>query len=60
MPLPKNAPQPDPDEEEVFNLFGITEEDEQRAVRASAAARVLASRKLAKKEPEPPKKRNLF
>ncbi len=50
-----NGPQKT-DEEEVFEEFGITDDDEKARVRGLAAARVLATRKNAKLNPPQKKK----
>lgn len=54
--MPTNPPKQKTDEEEVFEEFGITDEEEQARVRGLAAARVLATRKNAKLNPPAKKK----
>ena len=44
------------DEDEVFELFGIDEDDDKHRVKVLAAARVLASRKNKPPAPAPKKK----
>ena len=49
--MPTNNPPQKTDEEEVFEEFGITDDDEKARVRGLAAARVLATRKNNKLNP---------
>ena len=49
----QKPPQQDEDEKEVFEMFNVDDEDDQKNVRLSAAARVLAAKKASKiKKPE--------
>jgi hypothetical protein len=61
-PKPEEKPEEKPltDEEEVFQQYGIDEDDDKRRVRVFAASRALHARRSAPKPEEKKKKESIW